>query len=117
MTNIAMFAWGDKIMLQRIRPAIDAPVAVCLIAGLITPLAATATVQVISPNGAEGRFIGCNGTIASSELVDQVYGSHKYFHGRPSATCRALDNPARLGERQPASSWSTPFQMAHPGGR
>jgi hypothetical protein len=48
-------------MLQRIRPAIDAPVAVCLIAGLITPLAAT---QRSRSFPLMGRKAGSSGAMA-----------------------------------------------------
>ena len=73
-------------MLRAIRPAIVFIIALTLITGLVYPLAMTGIAGVLFPYQAQGSLIQKDGKVIGSELISQDFESHRYFHGRPSAT-------------------------------
>ena len=72
-------------MLSQLRPAVVVLVLMTLITGVAYPLLMTGVAQVVMPYRANGSLLTSGERIVGSALIDQPFGSDRYFHGRPSA--------------------------------
>lgn len=72
-------------MLTHLRPAITLTLFFTLLCGVAYPLAMTGAAQAVFPSQANGSQISRKGELVGSALIGQLFESHRYFHGRPSA--------------------------------
>jgi len=76
-----------KTLLNQLRPALVALLALTIITGVIYPLVVTGVGQVIFPAQANGSLIiGADGKPQGSALIGQQFDDPKHFWGRLSAT-------------------------------
>ncbi|WP_054179915.1 potassium-transporting ATPase subunit KdpC [Trabulsiella odontotermitis] len=80
-----------------IRPAFVLLIFLTLITGGLYPLLTTALGQWWFQDQATGSLIRQGDVLRGSRLIGQNFTSPGYFHGRPSATAEAPDNPMASG--------------------
>ena len=62
-----------------------------ILLGLAYPVVMTGLAQVLFPSKANGSLVVRDGAVVGSQIVGQVFGDAKYFHGRPSAAGTGYD--------------------------
>lgn len=74
-------------MLTMLTTALRASLVICVLCGLLYPLAVTGLTQLLLPFQANGSLLrDSGGTVIGSRLIGQQWDGPEWFHGRPSAT-------------------------------
>jgi len=94
-------------MASLFRPAVSLFIALCVLTGLVYPLALTALAQLAFPHQAGGSLIARDGVVVGSTLIGQNFTDPGHFWGRPSATAPQPANAlssggSNLGPTNPA---------------
>jgi potassium-transporting ATPase KdpC subunit len=90
-------------MLQ-VRCAVKVFLLFSFLCGLVYPLTITAVAQILFPYRANGSLVTVDSRVVGSELIGQMLGDPKYFHGRPSATDPAYNAGGSTGSNLGPSS-------------
>ena len=83
-------------MLKHVMHSLLMMLVMTVLTGLIYPLLVTGLADELAPFQAHGSLLKVDGRIIGSALIEQPFGSSKYFYGRPSATVPP-DNAASSG--------------------
>jgi K+-transporting ATPase ATPase C chain len=83
--------------MKLIKQALLMNVWLTLLLGLGYPAVFTAAAQILFPRRANGSLVAAQGRVVGSELIGEMFGDPKYFHGRPSAAGSGYDGLASGG--------------------
>jgi K+-transporting ATPase ATPase C chain len=75
-----------------------------ILCGLVYPLFITLVSQLLFPHKSNGSMLTAGNNTVGSELIGQLFGSPKYFYGRPSSTDPAYNASGSAGSNRGPSN-------------